>query len=74
MLLLAVIQSSLATGHSYVSALRAAIVVPVVALLAGAGLALALRGGAGASFLPSPGGKRGETTPAADPAGGRTYS
>jgi EmrB/QacA subfamily drug resistance transporter len=73
-IVLAVIQSSLATGHSYVSALRAAIVVPVVALLAGAGLALALRGGAGASPLPSPGGKRGETTPAADPAGGRTYS
>ena len=40
---LAVLQSQLASGHGYVSALRAAIAVPVVALLIGAGLALALR-------------------------------
>src|SRR6201996_7605922 len=42
-IVLAVIQSSLAAGHSYTSALRDAIVVPVVALLAGAALALARR-------------------------------
>ncbi|HEY6494870.1 MAG TPA: DHA2 family efflux MFS transporter permease subunit [Trebonia sp.] len=42
-IVLAVLESSLAGGHSYVTALRAAIAVPVVALLIGAGLALALR-------------------------------
>jgi MFS family permease len=42
---LAVLQSRLAGGHGYVSALRAATAVPVVALLIGAALALALRSG-----------------------------
>jgi EmrB/QacA subfamily drug resistance transporter len=42
-IVLAVLESSLAAGHGYVSALRSAIVVPVVALLIGAALALALR-------------------------------
>ena len=40
---LAVLQSQLAGGHGYVTALRAAIAVPVVALLIGAALGLALR-------------------------------
>lgn len=40
---LAVLQSGLAGGHGYVGALRAAIAVPVVALLIGAAIALALR-------------------------------
>ena len=44
-IVLAVLQSQLAGGHGYVSALRAAIAVPVVALLIGAALALALRSG-----------------------------
>jgi EmrB/QacA subfamily drug resistance transporter len=42
-IVLAVLQSRLADGHGYVSALRAAIIVPIVALLIGAVLALALR-------------------------------
>jgi MFS family permease len=42
-LVLAVLQSRLAAGHGYVSALRAAIIVPIAALLIGATLALALR-------------------------------
>jgi EmrB/QacA subfamily drug resistance transporter len=40
---LAVLQSRLADGRGYVGALRAAIIVPIVALLVGAVLALALR-------------------------------
>jgi MFS family permease len=40
---MAVIIAIVPAGHSYTSALRDAIVVPVVALLAGAALALALR-------------------------------
>jgi MFS family permease len=42
-LVLAVLESGLAAGHGYVSALRAAIAVPITALLLGAVLALALR-------------------------------
>jgi EmrB/QacA subfamily drug resistance transporter len=42
-LVLAVLQSGLAAGHGYVSALRAAIIVPIAALLIGATLPLALR-------------------------------
>ncbi|HUN31758.1 MAG TPA: DHA2 family efflux MFS transporter permease subunit [Trebonia sp.] len=42
-LVLAVLESGLAAGHGYVSALRAAIAVPIAALLLGAVLALALR-------------------------------
>ena len=40
---LAVLQTRLADGHGYVSALRAAMIVPIAALLVGAALALALR-------------------------------
>jgi EmrB/QacA subfamily drug resistance transporter len=42
-LVLAVLQSGLSTGHGFVSAMRAAIAVPIGALLIGAALALALR-------------------------------
>lgn len=42
-IVLAVLQAGLAAGHGYVSALRAAIVVPVTALLLGAALGLAVR-------------------------------
>jgi EmrB/QacA subfamily drug resistance transporter len=42
-LVLAVLQSRLADGHGYVSALRAASIVPIAALLIGATLQLALR-------------------------------
>jgi EmrB/QacA subfamily drug resistance transporter len=42
---LAVLQTRLADGHGYVSALRTAMIVPIAALLIGAALALALRSG-----------------------------
>jgi EmrB/QacA subfamily drug resistance transporter len=42
-LVLAILESGLAAGHGYVSALRAAIAVPITALVLGAVLALALR-------------------------------
>ncbi len=50
---LAVLQSRLAGGHGYVSALRAAIAVPVAALLIGAALALALRSGRSGKPIPA---------------------
>ncbi len=50
---LAVLQTRLAGGHGYVSALRAAIAVPVVTLLIGAALALALRSGKSGKLTPA---------------------